>query len=371
MFKLDRILERKFSRRDFLKYSTSIAFLLGLPEAHAPKIANALEELSALKQPVVWLNGASCSGCTVSFANSTYPSVSEFILDTISIKYHETLMAASGDVAERGLEEVLGKFKGKYIMVLEGAIPTKQDGIYCKVAGEPFLDKVKKVASGAAYKVAIGTCASFGGIPASGPNPTGCKGLKEVVGGTVINVPGCPAHPDWLVGTLVNVLMFNKIPPLDENGRPEMFYGKLIHDNCPRRGAYDRGQFIKYFGQEFQEIEGCMGAKGCRGPVTSADCPHRLWNGGVSFCISASAPCAGCVEPSFPQMSLYQPVPEVSRAVEQDKAGVSKENIDTLIASAGGAIAGAAAAAGVFAGPGRKYLFYKDDKKPIQDEEVK
>ncbi|MCL6471805.1 MAG: hydrogenase small subunit [Firmicutes bacterium] len=342
MLELSEIFGKKFSRRDFLKYSSTIAVLLGLSEAYVPRIADALETITSKKQPVIWLNGSGCTGCTVSFANSRYPTVSELVLDTISVKYNETLMAASGEVAEKALEDAVNQFKGKYIMVVEGAIPTKENGIYCKSGGKTFLETVKMVAKGAAYNVAVGTCASFGGIPAAQPNPTGCKGLKDVIGGTVLNIPGCPPHPDWVVGSLVNILMFGKVPALDEHGRPEMFYGKVIHENCPRRGAYEQGSFVKNFGVALTNIEGCMGAKGCRGPIAHADCPQRLWNSGVNFCIGASAPCAGCTEPDFPRMLLFEPIPEVTKQIEAGKEGA----VGTFGASLGGAVAGAAVAAG-------------------------
>ncbi len=346
MFEINRMFKKKFTRRDFLKYSSSLAILLGLSEMYVPQIASALEQIVSKKQPVIWLNGAACTGCTVSFANTDYPSVAELVLDRLSVKYMETLMAASGEVAEKALEDAIQQFKGKYVMVVEGAIPTKDDGIYLTVAGEPFVNKVRKVAEGAAYHIAMGTCASFGGIPAADPNPTGCKGLKDVIGGTVVNIPGCPAHPDWLVGTIVNILLFGKVPELDQYGRPKLFYGRVIHENCPRRGGYEQGRFIKKLGEELPDIEGCMGAKGCRGPVTSADCPHRLWNSGVSFCIAASAPCHGCVEPSFPQQSFYEPIPEVAKTIKAGETDQKKSAIGTFGASLGGALAGAAAAAG-------------------------
>lgn len=346
MFELDKLFRKKFGRRDFIKYSSSLAVLLGLSEMYVPQIANALQQIASNKVPVIWLHGAECTGCTVSFANSGYPTVAELVLDKLSVKYHETLMAASGDVAEKALDDAIRQFKGKYVMIVEGAIPTKDDGIYCKISGHTFLSTVKKVAEGAAYKVALGTCASFGGIPAAGPNPTGCKGLQDVTGGTVVNIPGCPAHPDWLVGTVVNILLFGQVPPLDKFGRPKIFYGKLIHENCPRRGGYEQGRFIKNLGEELPDIEGCMGAKGCRGPVTSADCPHRLWNNGVSFCISAGAPCAGCVEPTFPQTPLYEAIPEVAKTAKAAGTDQRKDAISTFGASLGGAVAGAAAAAG-------------------------
>ncbi|MFZ5639911.1 MAG: hydrogenase small subunit [Bacillota bacterium] len=345
MFGLEKLLKKDLTRRKFLKYSGSIAALLGLSDMYVPKVANALEKLVSGKQPVIWLHGAECTGCTVSFANSNYPDVSELVLNTLSVQYHETLMAASGYTAEEALKDAVKKFKGKYIMVVEGAIPTRENGIHCQIGGKTFLSMVKEVSEEAAYKVAMGTCAAFGGIPAAGDNPTGSKGLKDVIGGTVVNIPGCPPHPDWLVGTVVNILLFGKVPELDKYGRPKMFYGKLIHENCPRRGGYEQGRFIKKFGEELPDIEGCLGAKGCRGPIASADCPHRLWNSGVNFCIAAGAPCAGCVEPSFPKFPLYEPIDEVAKFLKAEEAEkkTSEGNVGVTVAST---VAGAAAAAG-------------------------
>ncbi len=346
MLSLTKALTKDISRRSFIKYSASIAALLGLSESYVPRIAEALEGGGSGKAPVIWLHGAECTGCTVSFANSDHPSVAELVLDTLSVQYHETLMAASGAVAEKALEDAMTKFKGKYVLVVEGAIPTKDDGIYCKIGGKTFKSMVEEAAANAAYIIALGTCASFGGIPAGGANPTECKGVQDVVkGSAVVNLPGCPAHPDWLVGTIVNILLFGKVPELDQDGRPVPFYGKLIHENCPRRGGYEQGQFIKKFGEELPGIEGCMGAKGCRGPVTKSDCPHRLWNSGTNFCIAASAPCHGCVEKTFPQFPLYEPINEVAKFIEESEAA-NEGGLSSTSAGIGGAVAGAAAAAG-------------------------
>ncbi|ADG81631.1 hydrogenase small subunit [Thermincola potens] len=352
MIDLARALRKDISRRSFIKYSATLAAMLGLSDAFVPKIAAAVEGMANGKQPVIWLHGAECTGCTVSFANSHHPGVAELVLDTLSLQYHETLMAASGHVAEKALEEAMTRFKGKYILVVEGAIPVKDDGIYCRIGGKTFKSMVEEAATNAAYVVAVGTCASFGGIPAADPNPTQCKGVADVIGGTVVNIPGCPAHPDWIVGTIVSILLFNKVPELDKHGRPMPFFGKQIHENCPRRGGYEQGRFVKKFGEELPDIEGCMGAKGCRGPITYADCPHRLWNAGTNFCIAASAPCAGCVEPSFPKLPLYEPIEEVAKFIEESEASQDEGSISTFAASLGGAVAGAAAGAGAvyFAG---------------------
>jgi hydrogenase small subunit len=164
-------------------------------------------------------------------------------------------------------------------------------------------DTALELAKDAAAVVALGTCASFGGIPSGAPNPTGVVSIGELlkregVGTPVVNIPGCPPHPDWLTGTLVAVARYGLGPvagTLDDLSRPAMFYGKLIHETCPRRADFDAARFAKKFGDP-----GCLYELGCKGPVTYADCPTRMWNSGTNWCVGAGSPCHGCVEPDFP-----------------------------------------------------------------------
>ena len=141
--------------------------------------------------------------------------------------------------------------------------------------------------------VAVGSCASFGGIPGAENNPTGAisavQHLKnQGVSTPAILIPGCPCHPDWLLGTLTHVLKVG-IPPLDALGRPKAFFSRLMHDQCARFPDYEREKFAKTFGDE-----GCLFKLGCLGPITHTDCALRQWNGGVNSCIRAGAPCTGC-----------------------------------------------------------------------------
>jgi len=125
------------------------------------------------------------------------------------------------------------------------------------------------------------------------------------LGRKVINVPGCPPHPDWMVGTLVHLILYG-LPKLDENRRPTLFYGSLLHENCPNYSFYIHQKFAKNLSEE-----GCLVKQGCKGPLTYADCPLRHWNGGVNWCIGASAPCIGCVQMEFPDgMSPFYGWPE-------------------------------------------------------------
>jgi len=275
--------------------------------------------------PVVWLQGATDSGCSVSVVNATWPSARNLLLEEvvpgkhINLRFQATIMAGSGDPVIDVLRDTAKEAAGSYLFILEGAVPTKDGGLYCAVGEDgdkpiPVMEHVKNLASSALACIALGTCASYGGIFAGSPNPTGCKGLSEVLADAgidtpVINIPGCPPHPDWFVGTVARIMLGGLPGPeeIDEVGRPLEFYGSLIHENCPRRADFDAGKFAKKPGDP-----GCLYLLGCKGPQTSADCPLRQWNGGVNWCVKSGGGCHGCVEPEFPDKvsPMYEKVDE-------------------------------------------------------------
>ncbi|RLF87323.1 hypothetical protein DRN41_00310 [Thermococci archaeon] len=278
---------------------------------------------------VVWIQGQGCSGCSISFLLGEHPDILELVTGEfppikVKVHYHPTIMTEWGDTAFKKLE----KLPEPFVLVIEGSIPTKDNGTYCLVGeknGDPvtFLEVVKELANKASAVVAVGTCATFGGIPAGKPNPTGAKGVSEVLGKEyksllglpVVNVPGCPPHPDWVSGTLVHLILAVKgilpLPQLDEYQRPLEFFGKSVHENCPLAGFFTEGTFAKKFGEE-----GCTLLLGCKGPVTRGDCPARKWNGKVNACTISGSVCIGCTDPEFPDaMSplIYypaKPIPE-------------------------------------------------------------
>ena len=269
-----------------------------------------------VEYPVIWLQCATCTGCSVSVLNSVSPTIKNVLVDEVipgkhvNLRFHATVMAGAGDMVIEEMRETSNREKGKYILVVEGAIPTAGNAADYGSIGEDggkevsMLDRVESLGRDALAVVALGTCAAFGGIAAGTPNPAGCIGVGEVfrrcnISTPLINLPGCPPHPDWFVGTLARVLLLGLPKPeeLDEHKRPKDFYGQLIHENCPRRAYFDEGKFAKVFGEP-----GCLNELGCKGPVTYADCPLRLWNGGVNWCIGSGSPCIGCVEPGFPDL---------------------------------------------------------------------
>ncbi len=281
-------------RRRFLKYCAATAAVFGLSEMEfTTRLAQAMESASS-KPPVIWLEGQDCAGCTVSFTGILNPPAASIILDKISLRYHETAMAASGDLAESVYREAVKQ--GGYVLIVEGSIPTVDDR-FCMVGGRPFREIVEEAAKNAAAIIAVGACASYGGIPAAGP--TKAVGLNKLLPGkTVINLPTCPVHPDHLAGTILYFLATGKAPELDGIGRPLVYFKELIHDNCRRRSYFDAGLFLKDWNDPEQK-DYCLHEKGCKGPETFSDCPVRRWNDGINFCIDCGAGCQGCSEPSY------------------------------------------------------------------------
>lgn len=282
------------SRREFLKYCAATAAVLGLSELEfTTRVVQALESASK-KPPVIWLSGQDCAGCSISFTGALNPPAVSIILDKISLRYHEAIMAASGHLSESVYHETVKQ--GGYVLIVEGSVPSVDDR-FCMVGGRPFRKILEEAAEKAAGIIAVGACATYGGIPAAGPT----KGMgldKALPGRAVINLSTCPVHTDHLVGTVLYFLTTGKIPPLDEIGRPKAYFGQSIHDNCRRRSYFDEGLFLTDWNDPKQK-DWCLYEKGCKGPDTYSDCPIRRWNDGINFCIDCGAGCQGCAEPDF------------------------------------------------------------------------
>jgi hydrogenase small subunit len=294
----ERLRERGVSRRGFMKFCAATASMMALPPIMIPRIAAALEQ--ARRPSVIWLSFQECTGCTESLTRSHAPTIEGLIFDHISLDYHHTLQAAAGDAAEHAREAAMRENEGKYLLVVDGSIPLKDDGIYSTIAGITNLSMLKDVAAGAAAIISVGTCAAFGGIPHANPNPTGAVGVSEIITDKpIVNVSGCPPIPIVITGVLAHFLTFGRLPELDSLNRPKVFFGQSIHDRCYRRPFYERGQFADTFDDEGARKGWCLFKLGCRGPITYNACATAKWNEGTSFPIEAGHGCIGCSEPSF------------------------------------------------------------------------
>ena len=189
---------------------------------------------------------------------------------------------------------------GKYLLLVDGSIPDANGGVYGMLGGESYVDMLAHATKGAAAVVAIGSCASYGGLPKADPNPTGARSVTDLVKDKpVINVPGCPPIAAVMAGVLAHYLTFGRIPELDAQGRPIAFYGETIHDRCYRRPFYDQGKFAKTFDDEGARSGWCLYELGCKGPATHNACATIKWNAGTSFPIQSGHGCLGCSEPDF------------------------------------------------------------------------
>ncbi len=312
------------SRRDFMKFCTAMAAILALPASFIPKIA---EALTGKKPILVWLEFQDCAGDTEAFLRATKPTARQIILDVLSVDYHETIMAPSGHQAEKSLRDVVENHKGKYLVVVEGSIPVKDGGVYCCIGGRSAVDIAREVCGNALATIAVGTCATYGGIPAASPNPTGAVSIKEAVpNATVINLPGCPVNAENITATIVHYLTFGSLPATDKLGRPYFAYGKSIHENCERRAHFDAGQFVTQWGDDGHRKGWCLYEMGCKGPETFHNCPTVKYNGGTSWPVQAGHGCIGCAEPNFwdtmsPFYRRLPKVPGVSIDSTADKVG--------------------------------------------------
>ncbi|MBN1442415.1 MAG: hydrogenase small subunit [Planctomycetes bacterium] len=288
------------TRREFLRATAAVAAALGLRATGAGGLPEALaRENEDGGVPVVWLEAQSCTGCSVSVLNSIYyQSIGQLLLDGLDMDYHGALMAAAGNLAVSAAEKAYRH--GDYVLVVEGSIPHGAGGQYCYLwEGMTALEGVERYARRAAFILAVGSCACYGGVVSAAPNPTEARGLAEEYDGKrVIKIPGCPTHPDWVVGTIAHLMSTGALPELDAHGRPTDFFGQLIHgESCPR---FHLPKDSTLGGT------GCLMNLGCKGPDAHSDCPSRRWNSpaagepGVNWCVGAGTPCIGCTDPSFP-----------------------------------------------------------------------
>jgi hydrogenase small subunit len=270
-------------------------------------VAAALEQ--ARRPSVIWLPFQECTGCTESITRAHGATLESLIFEAISLDYQHTLQAAAGDAAERAREQAMKDNWGRYLLIVDGSIPTGNPG-YSTIAGHDNLSMLREAADGAAAIVALGSCAAFGGIPGAQPNPTGAVSVADLIKDKpIVNVSGCPPIPVVITAVLTQYVTFGTLPELDALGRPKAFYGQTIHDRCYRRPFYERGQFADSFDDEGARLGWCLYKLGCRGPTTYNACATVKWNNGTSFPIEAGHGCIGCAEPGFwDNGGFYQPL---------------------------------------------------------------
>ncbi len=336
------------SRRDFVRVCTMAAAAVGLTGTAAARMVEAA--VAGLKPSVIWLHFQECTGCTESLLRTSHPDLASLILDLISLDYHETLLAASGHQAEQVLHDTMKAHAGKYVCIVEGAIPTKENGIYCKIGGKTAVDMLNEVAAQAGAIVAIGSCASWGGIPSADPNPTGATGAPMILEGkTVVTIPGCPANPYNLLGTVLQYVALGTLPELDAKGRPKWAYGRTIHEHCPRRAHFDAGRFVDRYGDEAHKQGYCLYKVGCKGPQTHANCSVlHFGESADAWPIGLGHPCFGCTEqtlafrvPMHDTVDIERPTPPDTYPPIAAPQGHASAIAAGLAGLAGGALLGA------------------------------
>ncbi|MEW5992395.1 MAG: hydrogenase small subunit, partial [Chloroflexota bacterium] len=292
------LVRRGMSRRAFLKFGAAMTAALALPASYAPRITAAIQRAPRL--PVIWLRGQACGGDTEAMLAAAAPSVSELLLELLSVEYHETLMSSWGEAAAAARTSPGQRYPNGYIAVVEGAIPTADDGMACAIGGRPLRDIVREVCDGALATVAVGACAFDGGAPAAGGGATGAVGVAEVApNARLINLPGCPVNVANLTATIAHYLTFDELPPTDSRHRPYFAYGGLIHNQCERRAHFEFGEFVLAWGDEGAQKGWCLYKLGCKGPETFANCPTVQYASGTSWNVKAGQGCIGCTMPRF------------------------------------------------------------------------
>ena len=283
------------------------------------------------EEPVVhilWINaGLSCDGDSVALTAATQPSIEEIALGALPglpkvavhwplIDFDNGPVGSNNDFIEWFFKAERGELE-PFVLVVEGSIPNesiKEEGYWAgfgtdPVTGQPiktseWLDRLARKATAI---VAVGTCATYGGIHAMAGNPTGCMGLADYLGWDfrsaaglpIVNVPGCPVQPDNFMETVTWLLYqaagLAPVIPLDDQLRPQWIFGKTVHEGCDRAGYYEQGDFANDYNSPK-----CLVKIGCWGPVVNCNVPKRGWMNGLGGCPNVGGICIGCTMPGFP-----------------------------------------------------------------------
>src|SRR5688500_9876561 len=363
-------------RRDFIGFCSKLMvtapFGLALTNYLSPEAV--AQEIGKIRRPsVICLHMQDCTGCTETLLRPSQPDLATLIFDVISLDYHETVMAASGHDAELALSDAMDQNDGKFVLVVEGSIPTKDNGIYLKLANKWGTAYLRDIARRAGAIVSIGSCSSWGGVPSSGPSPTGAVGVDSIIQDTpIVNIPGCPPNPYIVLGTILQFARAGTLPELDDKKRPKFAFDRVIHEHCPRRPHFDSGRFAKQFGDEGHRNGYCLYRLGCKGPVTHASCSTRHFNEVVDACpIGVGAPCFGCTEqfvgytiPAFQTVPISNATPAATYPDVETERGVVQAAATGAAGLAGGILLGAGYVAA------RKFsIQVGDDSVPGSDKE--
>ena len=308
------------NRREFLKMAACLSAavpMAGLPSA----VKAAIKSIDPDQVPkLLYLQAQSCTGCSVSLLQADTPGPVDMITRYSQLVYHPDLSATSGKQALDLLESYITGKSGDYFLAVEGAVPFDMPEA-CVIGDRPLSDYLKTAAGTMSGAVAVGTCSSYGGIPAAEGNPTGAVSLPEFykrIGKAplLISIPGCPVHPDWVWKSIIHLVHMG-LPELTE-GKPAAFFQRRVHELCPRYHDFQQEIFAEELGDP-----GCLFKLGCLGPDTFSDCPTRRWNSGQTWCIEANAPCIGCASPGFAAKKSFPFYRNFEKTIERNSGGRS------------------------------------------------
>lgn len=305
------------TRRQFLKKCRDISLLMCGSTLLTRSLAEGFIKLADNPPPIAFVHAQNCMGCTTSMMYGNDFDFVDFLTHIGRLDLHPALSFSQGADYTENLEKIVAK--GDYLLVVEGSIPARPREA-CYLGSKPVYDVLAGYAAKARMVISSGSCASHGGIPASGGNHTGAMSVeaylrKKKVDIPVLRLPGCPVHPDHIMGSVAYIAATGKMPPLKkdalekETRLPEEYFGELIHNRCSRFQYFSQDLFVEDFAKE---KEACLLKKGCRGPITASDCPSRRWNQRTSVCVESNTPCIGCMNSRWPfKENLYLETAEV------------------------------------------------------------
>lgn len=292
-------------RREALKKIYNVIVAVGASSFFSFNDLLAIDATKIKKPNLIWLQGSSCSGCTLSLTNIEDISFLDFIYQFVNVIHHPNLSLNENFSVAKTLNKAHNELKDDYLLIVEGSIPTLFPHA-CLFADTPYVHWVEKMATNATSCISVGTCASFGGITDMHSMQTGASSLSQVLHSAkikkpIINLPNCPLRPEHFIYTLLYYIKFNHLPALDKSNRPKKFFSKTIHQTCTHYNEFKEDIFATKVGEA-----GCLLELGCQGPVTKSDCMITGLNGNTNNCIRAGHPCIGCASEHFPRQIMFR-----------------------------------------------------------------